>query len=855
MSSANFYLDSNDRAPEVSIYNHDWADWIGLNTDTRNVPSGARPWKDIEMIDWAAVEMTPSVKYAELEWTKQPDWYCHDTHWRSFGPTRMDTPHSVESPWYFDMDTPVAYSTVSGGYSFADLQRGNIANELIFLDSCLKEVVSTKQFLAGSPIPPPYDRERLQTMFVSISALQTEGAAAKRAAWDRIAFLAWWTAACNNWSEGVDIVTAERVEHIISRGRDPRGFLFDLLTDWRELNVPFLLMQSIPIYYMFSLEARLTERFCRLNPKIIASYAGPDGDEVIIHDIDYEDTLDEAERAMHRYDDFFQLLAPEFANDHMSYKSDSSFFVIDFEGWGRRAVATDRECRFLSSCFHFTVVGDVNGMPNVIFWRFRPKLTIAQQREHFLWNRWVDDPILIRELFKGVLAPTHTRRFHFELGTLVLHVSEGQGTASAPHPLFGSQTPPLADRLSDTRWTEDLPASAVHVDNAPSLLARMSHQIPPIRKLPVHQVSRVESSESDSQGTSRSRSSQGRQRSRSPRPRHDRHLVKPSESFRQALSDTVARFTWKERPERLALLSHSERKANLVFQHAFLCIPDWKSQVRMRYYASCRPEVSDIRHVVDIAIIHQLEFSLAIRVSDVGLFTPVVVSGLDRMGIKALYQPGFTEPSFSYTKGTPAVFANAYLAKINDILQRPHARAFIGMGGPYSWIAEHFGGPSLVQAFLSGPSIQVTRHLLGKSDSHEENPIGLQWDQVSAQEGSFLFGFVPSQDSTSPERYLFPPPHYLRELCDHWNGDWNEVMDKIFARIADDIDRGKAEPRERSWWSSHLRNYNRLPKPINPKFSDSDVEDARRIIWRANLPRTWDRMLLKSIRVPEHHML
>ena len=134
-------------------------------------------------------------------------------------------------------------------------------------------------------------------------------------------------------------MTAERVEHIISRGHDPRGFLFDLLIDWRELNVPFLLMQSIPIYYMFSLEARLTERFCCLNPKIIASYAGPDRDEVIIHDIDYEDTLDEAERATHRYDDFFQLLTPEFANDHMSYESDSSFFVIDFEGWGRRAVA------------------------------------------------------------------------------------------------------------------------------------------------------------------------------------------------------------------------------------------------------------------------------------------------------------------------------------------------------------------------------------------------------------------------------------------------------------------------------------------------------------------------------------
>ena len=88
-------------------------------------------------------------------------------------------------------------------------------------------------------------------------------------------------------------------------------------------------------------------------------------------------------------------------------------------------------------------------------------------------------------------------------------------------------------------------------------------------------------------------------------------------------------------------------------------------------------------------------------------------------------------------------------------------------------------------------------------------------------------------------------------------------MDKIFSRIADDIERGKAEPRERGkaeprergWWSSHLRNYNRLPKPINPKFTDSDVENAKRVIWRTGLPRTWDRMLLKSIVIPEHRTL
>ena len=846
MSSANFYVDRNERAPEVSLFNDDWADWIGLNADTTKVPPEARSWKDLATIDWDEVEVTPSGKYVELEWTSQPDWYRHDVHWRGYGPTRVATIPSVESPWYLDMDTPVAYSAVEGGYSFAEQQRGNVTNDLIFLDGCLKEVVATKQFVDNSPVPPPYDRERLFTTFRSVIALQKEGAAAKRAAWDRLAFLTWWTAACSSWADGVDEVTAERVEVIVSRGRSPRGFLFDLLTDWHEMNVPFLLEHSIPFYYTFSLEARLNERFCRLNPKIIASYAGPDGDEVIMHDIDYEDGLEAIEKATHHYDDFFQSLNPETMNDHMSYESDSSFFIIDFEGWGRRPVTSDWACRCFSAFFHFTVVGNVDGPPQVIFWRFRPKLSLEQQREHFLWNRWTDDPVLIREWFKGVYTPTSSRHFHSELGTLML----GQDASDKFQPVSASSPPSLVHRMS----TANSPPNKASENDTPSLLACMSHQDPSFRKIPVRQVSRLDSS-SDSRNTSRSHSSQSRQRSRSPRPSSSRRLVDPAESFRLALSDAIARFTWKEKPEKIALLTDPDRRKDLVFQHAFLCIPNWKSQIRMRYYASCRPGISNIRQVTDIAIVHRLEFALAIRVSDMNLFAPDEISGLDRIGIKALYQPGFTEPSFSYTKGTPAVFANTYLAKINDILRRPHARAFIGMGGAYSWIAERFGGPSIVRAFLLGPSIQVTRHLLGRSDSHEERPIGLQWDQASAQEASFLFGFVPSQDSTSPERYLFPPPHYLRELCDHWTGDWNEVMDKIFSRIADDIERGKAEPRERSWWSSHLRNYNRLPKPINPKFTDTDVENARRIIWRTSFPRTWDRMLLKSIVIPEHRVL
>ena len=685
MSSSKFYLDGNGRAPEVSLFNHDWTDWVGLNADTEKIPPGAQDRRDPATIDWDAVEVTPSGRYIEMEWTVHPDWYHHDTHWRGYGPTRMTRTPSVGSPWYLDMDTPVAYCAVEGGYSFAEHQRGNVSKDLAFFDGCLEEVKATKQFVNGSPMPPPYNPARLEETFRSVIALQREGAAAKRAAWDRLAFLAWWTGSCSDWADGVDEVMAERVEGIIARGRNPRGFLFDLLKDWNEMNVPFLLERSIPFYYIFSLEARLTERFCRLNPMILASYTGPDGDEVVIHDIDYEDDLGMAEAATHRYDDFFQLLRPEVMNDHMSYESDSSFFIIDFEGWGRRPIVSDRECRCYSVLFHFTVTGDVDGVPQVVFWRFRPKLPLELQRAHPLWSPWSDDPILVREWFKGVFAPTSSRRFHTELGTLL---PSTQGTLPAPQLPFIPKPPSLMSRLSDSTSSGSLPGNEVPTSSAPSLLIRMSHPDCPFKKLHVRQVSWLESSESDSRGTSRSRSSQSRQRSRSPRSPYGQPPADPAESFKLALTDSVARFTWKEKPEKVAIFADFDRPKNLVFQHAFLCISDWRSQMRMRYYASCRPEVSSIRQVIDIAVVHRLEFALAIRVSKVNLFAPDTISGLDRIGIKALYQPGFTEPSFSYTKGTPAVFANTYLAKINDILRRPHARAFIGMGGPYSWIAE-----------------------------------------------------------------------------------------------------------------------------------------------------------------------
>lgn len=329
-------------------------------------------------MDWDSIEVTPSGRYTELEWTMHPDWYRHDTHWRGFGPTRVDSIPSIGSPWYLDMDTPVAYCTVKGRFSFTEHQRGNVTNDLTFFDGCLTEIIATKHFVNNSPIPPPYDRERLAATFHSIIALQKEGAAAKRAAWDRLAFLTWWTSACDNWAVGVDKVTAERVECIVLRGR---------------------------------------------------------------------------------------------------------------------------------VCFHFTVVGGLNNSPQVVFWRFRPKVPLAHQCEHLLWDQRVNEPVVIRELFKGAYAPSSSRRFHPELGTLQTSSFQSQGPSSVDHSRPTLSHLPLASRLS-MAWETSSADNDSPVNYVPSLLARMSHQGTSFKKIPVRQVSHLESSGSNSRDTSRSRSPQ-----------------------------------------------------------------------------------------------------------------------------------------------------------------------------------------------------------------------------------------------------------------------------------------------------------------------------------------------------------
>ena len=105
------------------------------------------------------------------------------------------------------------------------------------------------------------------------------------------------------------------------------------------------------------------------------------------------------------------------------------------------------------------------------------------------------------------------------------------------------------------------------------------------------------------------------------------------------------------------------------------------------------------------------------------------------------------------------------LGKLVDILQRLHARALIGLGGPASWIARTYGD-NLVQKFMTVPSLQVTFHEKGYFNSKDRKPIFACCNELTPRELDLVFGHICSGGSDQ-DKWVFPTPELLDELCHH----------------------------------------------------------------------------------------
>ncbi|KAF8074477.1 hypothetical protein FPV67DRAFT_1665239 [Lyophyllum atratum] len=288
-------------------------------------------------------------------------------------------------------------------------------------------------------------------------------------------------------------------------------------------------------------------------------------------------------------------------------------------------------------------------------------------------------------------------------------------------------------------------------------------------------------------------------------------------------------------------------------QHGYLLVERKNVEVRMRYWAATTQGIRHIREVLERAIEHHVRFRIGIKNANLEVFRPYndEMSKIEVATAKQPHMVGFQEETLVWGLGG-ASFATNYIGKLGNVLRRGHAGALVPRGGPLAWIAIHYGGDMIVQKFIRGPSAGMVWHNLAESDSRDPNPIHVLYDFVSPGEESLIYGHIPGTNGDS-DRWVYPTEELLEELCDHWKGEWNPTLERIFRAITKEIDDGQPRARSRTEWREYLRRSNRGTMRPTVNLDAAFFKEGERRL-HAAFGHSWHQQRVWELVVPEHYV-
>ena len=841
--------------------------WVGLNSDTTLIPDAAIAFRELPDPCWSVEDFSDSGHILPIDSARDPDWYREDEQWAAWTPTSFLL---KQRPWYDLLETAVPVEERLGGWSMAEHQRQVCSTDLTRAQSCIRFIVEfDDRFPRRAKVPPFFPLDRLAKVYPTKKMVQINAAKAKRSVLHALAFLSWWTTVIVSWEESLSDGAVSIITSFLSTVKGKRGVICDLERDWSTINLPLYIQSSIPFFYLWNFEARVDDRFSRLNPALNLTYwAVRQGTALsLAPDIEEED-LNKIARQAFCLDHFFQQAFTYRSVDDPRILDTYAFFIIDFEGWKRRPIKYDETTvASLIKLYYYDVLkedGD-DDYKSVIIWRWRKR----EPKDDYLKRQYKvslpgeEHAGAIRELYKFDYGPKPGISYDIETGLILGKKKQLPHTASLlqrmdMHEAVTSKS--LQERLSDTSQLEmsvdeQSDSTQDEFDRFPEVPDILYH--PWAVNSPAAWIRRNDELLSNARRyTAELRAARGDditslRRSQSPACLSDPYFAphkRPEVMFRRLLKDESAKITYTESTW---CAPHYAWNADFL-ETAFIFIPDIESESRMRYWANCWDTVGTTQRLLTIAIEHGLRFFLALPPDRVRQFRPLIVDNLDRTSASSLYGAGFQEQTLAPTDNA-ATFCSSYLAKMNDILRRPHARTFIAEGGQISWIARRWTGTRLVEEFMSGPSIQVTIHNRGFYDSASEDASYLAHDTVSEQEKDLLLGYCPGSNGCLG-RWLFPPMDIFNDNFKLWTGEWNAALDHIYRRLAEDIARGRAKLRTREKWKCWIRNNERGQR--RPKYlpSQSDFNDVMEGIAHAGLEPTWHKKQLNDIVFPERRM-
>ncbi|KAJ7079333.1 hypothetical protein C8R44DRAFT_654185 [Mycena epipterygia] len=271
------------------------------------------------------------------------------------------------------------------------------------------------------------------------------------------------------------------------------------------------------------------------------------------------------------------------------------------------------------------------------------------------------------------------------------------------------------------------------------------------------------------------------------------------------------------------------------------------SEVRLRYLTLITPGIRHPRHIVETAVEHGIPFALAVKSTVREKYRP-------RAGTfsRQLTKARIETPERRLTaEVSSAMLFGRWLANLAVTFEKPQACAVITHGGGTQWIARAFKYMGLVQAWMRGPSMQVSVFHGGANDAADEDCINIHWDDLSEADYQNIFGYVEGV-SRDKDAWMFPPDDLMEDLLKHCHGEWNRTCDDVFTHIKAEWChapcRGRLRTR-RDWKQYfHSANHGRLAPALT--VDDLFISEGSSRFKRA-FGGTWNKQRLASISVPE----
>ncbi|KAJ6449030.1 hypothetical protein C8R47DRAFT_999336 [Mycena vitilis] len=192
------------------------------------------------------------------------------------------------------------------------------------------------------------------------------------------------------------------------------------------------------------------------------------------------------------------------------------------------------------------------------------------------------------------------------------------------------------------------------------------------------------------------------------------------------------------------------------------------------------------------------------------MFRPAEIYLADRKWGSSVYSTNVTEEPLLYGNGGQE-FVERWGKRCKEILARDHARVLVSLGGIFAWLALFSSRDTLVPAFKSGPSKQVTIHRRGWTDVADPDSLFLVGDEMSADELNLLLGKLNGED-----KFIWPRNEFLWEFCAHYSGALNAGWLSAMRVIERELDRFEPRHRTRAEFRELLRKNSRsdqLPPP------------------------------------------